>query len=231
MLSIITINKNNAVGLEKTLRSLRMQSLQNFQWIFMDGNSSDSSNALARDFSKNNDVLISSNDSGIYNAMNRGIVHVSGDRVIFLNSGDELSNSGALQRVEEEWTADLDLLLLGFSIRGRNRMPRDNWWRYWSMPTSHQAIVYSAKLLGKEKFDESYKYAADFEHYLRVNKQSLSIKIVPEIFALNEPYGTDSHLQGVLREYHDSLIKNGYSKYWAKLSLFIKTHYLKYALR
>jgi glycosyltransferase involved in cell wall biosynthesis len=231
MLSIITINKNNAIGLEKTLRSLQAQSLQNFQWIFIDGNSYDSSNEIAKNFSKSNDVLISSNDSGIYNAMNSGILHITGDRVIFLNSGDELSHHGALQKVEEEWRADLDLLLLGFRVGGRNRMPRGNWWRYWSMPTSHQAIVYSTNLLRKEKFDESFKFAADFEHYLRINQQLINIKIVPEIFALNEPYGSDSHLQSVLREYHDALIKNGYSKHWAKFSFFIKTHYLKYALK
>lgn len=197
----------------------------------MDGNSCDSSMQLARDFSKKNDVLISSNDSGIYNAMNSGILHATGNGIIFLNSGDELSNPGALQRVEEEWAADLDLLLLGFSVRGQNRMPRANWWRCWSMPTSHQAIVYSAKLLGGDNFDESFKYAADFEHYLRINQKCLNIKIVRAIFALNEPYGSDSHLQRVLEEYREALIKNGYSKYWAKLSFFIKTHYLKYALK
>ena len=54
MLSIITINRNNEIGLAKTISSLRMQSNQDFEWIFIDGNSTDSSLALANQFARVN---------------------------------------------------------------------------------------------------------------------------------------------------------------------------------
>jgi glycosyltransferase involved in cell wall biosynthesis len=231
MLSIITINKNNASGLKKTLDSLQIQTLQNFQWIFVDGISSDLSHSLANKFQREGDVLISETDSGIYNAMNKGADYASGDKILFLNSGDALISSTALELVSKEWSDDLDIILFGFSVRGQHRMPHNNWWRYWSIPTSHQAIIYRADLLTCQKFDESYKYAADFEHYLRVNMEPLKIKRVSEIFVLNEPYGSDRHLEKVLIEYRQALIKNGAPKVWANLVFFLKLHYLKFALK
>jgi len=231
MLSIITINKNNASGLRKTLDSLRIQTLQNFQWIFVDGVSSDLSYSLANEFQREGDTLISESDLGIYNAMNKGADYAYGDKILFLNSGDALINATALEVLSKEWSDGLDIILFGFCVRGQHRMPHHNWWRYWSMPTSHQAIIYRADLLSGHKFDESYKYAADFEHYLRVNMNPLKIKRVLKIFVLNEPYGSDGHLEKVLIEYRQALIENGVPRVWAKLVFFLKLHYLKFALK
>ena len=231
MLSIITINRNNASGLKRTLDSLKAQTLQNFQWIFVDGNSSDLSHSLAIEFQREGDFLISEPDSGIYNAMNKGINYASGAQILFLNSGDILSGNASLEVFNQEWSDNLDVILFGFSVRGQFRMPHHNWWRYWSMPTSHQSIIYRADLLNSQKFDESYKYAADFEHYLRINTVPLRVKRVLEIFALNEPYGSDGHLEKVLNEYRQALIKNGAPKAWANFVFSLKSYYLKFALK
>ena len=98
------------------------------------------------------------------------------------------------------------------------------------MPTSHQAIIYSSKLLQKLPFNESYRYAADFEHYLRINKSKLSIakRMLPLI--INEPYGSDQNLTVVLGEYRRALIENGYPRLWAHFVFWLKSRYLKVAL-
>lgn len=231
MLSIITINRNNASGLKRTLDSLQTQTFQKFQWIFVDGKSTDSSYPLAIKFQREGDFLISEPDSGIYNAMNKGIGYASGAQVLFLNSGDMLASDTALEAFNQEWSDDLDVILFGFSVRGQYRMPHHNYWRYWSMPTSHQSIIYRADLLARQKFDESYRYAADFEHYLRINRAPLKTKRVSEIFALNEPYGSDGHLERVLIEYRQALIRNGAPKVWVNFVFFLKSYYLKFALK
>ena len=101
----------------------------------------------------------------------------------------------------------------------------------WSMPTSHQAILYSTELLTKHPFDESYRFAADFEHYLRINRVRLHIKRDSSALIVNEPYGSDAHLPVLLGEYRHALIKNGYPKVWAHFVYWFKTYYLKWALR
>ena len=229
MLSIVTINFNNAHGLKKTIESLATFRASGFEWVFIDGGSNDASLELAKGFSLPRDILTSEPDTGIYNAMNKGIKNARGDQILFLNSGDEFHPS--IHSIEElGLNSATDLLLFGFQIRNKNRMPRNNAWRIWSMPTSHQAIIYSSKLLKKFPFDESYRYAADFEHYLRINKSKLRIakRMLPLI--INEPYGSDQNLTVVLDEYRRALIANGYPRLWAQFVYWLKSRYLKVAL-
>jgi glycosyltransferase involved in cell wall biosynthesis len=230
MLSIITINKDNRFGLEKTIESMAHLQDGSYQWVFIDSVSSDGSVELAKHFAKSGDIVISEPDTGIYNAMNKGVAQASKGKVLFLNSGDTLaSNVTSIASLKLNPLADLSLF--GFWIRNRLRMPRGNYWRYWSMPTSHQAIIYARNLLLQEPFDEQYRFAADFEHYLRINKRPLLIDTRQQALIINEPYGSDAHLPKLLAEYRDALIKNGYPRWWAAFVFWLKTHYLEWALK
>lgn len=229
MLSIITINFNNVAGLQKTIKSLALLRKSGFEWVFIDGDSKDESVKLAQDFCLPTDVIISEPDSGIYNAMNKGIQYATGDQILFLNSGDVLHPD--IQSVRElGLDKTVDLHLFGFEIRNTVRMPRMNAWRIWSMPTSHQAIIYSTKLLRKLSFNESYRYAADFEHYLRINRAKLKILKTMKPLIINEPYGSDQNLDVVLDEYRRALVSNGYPRLWAQFVYWLKSRYLKVAL-
>jgi glycosyltransferase involved in cell wall biosynthesis len=230
MLSIITINKNNKTGLQKTISSLANLDPRDFQWVFIDSCSTDGSLEIANAFAQQNDVLVSEPDSGIYNAMNKGVKLATSPQILFLNSGDTIANEVA--SIETlQLNPKADLTLFGFWIRDHLRMPRNNVWRYWSMPTSHQAMIYSRNLLMQEPFDEQYRFAADFEHYLRVNKRPLLIESRQQALIINEPYGSDAHLPKLLAEYRDALIKNGYPRWWAAAVFWLKTHYLEWALK
>jgi glycosyltransferase involved in cell wall biosynthesis len=231
MLSIVTINHNNADGLSKTIASLQKQSSDNFEWVFIDGNSTDNSFLIAKAFQRQNDVVISESDSGIYNAMNKGITKASGEMIIFLNSGDVFSGSDAIDRIYRHWTSRLHLLLFGFEVRCKVRMPKALWWRFWSMPTSHQALIYSRNLLQQFHFDEKYRFAADFEHFLRICRNSLSYKRIQELLVINEVYGSDANLSKVLTEYRDALIANHCPKLWANFVYKFKTYYLNWVLK
>jgi glycosyltransferase involved in cell wall biosynthesis len=101
-LSIITINLNNAAGLQKTFDSVFQQSFKDFEYIIMDGSSTDGSKELIE---KNADKLsywVSEKDSGVYHAMNKCIEKAKGDYLLFLNSGDHLINKGILEEVSNE---------------------------------------------------------------------------------------------------------------------------------
>jgi len=90
ILSIITINKNNSEGLKKTIESVFKQDWNDFEFIVIDGSSTDSSIEVIKLYSDQLSYWVSEPDNGIYNAMNKGILKASGEYCLFLNSGDWL---------------------------------------------------------------------------------------------------------------------------------------------
>lgn len=106
--SIITINKNNANGLEKTIQSVLEQTFRNFEYIVIDGDSTDKSKEILEKYKSILNIAISEPDNGIYNAMNKGALYAHGEYLLFLNSGDELYDKEVLETVMKSGlTADL----------------------------------------------------------------------------------------------------------------------------
>lgn len=110
-LSIITINRNNAEGLERTLNSVLIQTYGEFEHIIVDGASTDNSIDVIKEYvrkvesgeSKVKSVIWKSEpDTGIYNAMNKGLKMVHGEYVLMLNSGDYLVDEHVVERVIPE---------------------------------------------------------------------------------------------------------------------------------
>lgn len=107
-ISIITVNLNNASGLEQTIQSVVAQSYQYIEYIVIDGNSTDGSKAIIEKYAININVVVSEKDNGVYNAMNKGIAKSTGEYLLFLNSGDTLMPNNSLQiLVDESNNADL----------------------------------------------------------------------------------------------------------------------------
>ena len=131
-LSIVTINRNNAVGLEKTMLSVASQTYKEFEYIVVDGASTDGSveviKKLETEFGKRL-KWISEPDIGIYNAMNKGIRMASGDYIQILNSGDILAASDVMERMIAalEHQENEVGILYGNMIRnyGNGRLVRD----------------------------------------------------------------------------------------------------------
>lgn len=98
-LSIITINYNDSQGLEKTIVSVVNQTFRDFQYIVIDGNSTDGSRAVLEKYDKYIDKWISEPDSGIYNAMNKGASFANGEYLLFLNSGDYIYSKNSLENL------------------------------------------------------------------------------------------------------------------------------------
>ncbi|MBP1639437.1 MAG: glycosyltransferase [Bacteroidetes bacterium] len=106
-LTIITINRNNASGLQKTIKSVFSQTSQEFEYIVIDGASTDGSKEIIEHFSSHHLTSspshflrwISEPDNGIYNAMNKGIRMAKGEYVQFLNSGDILVANNVTEKM------------------------------------------------------------------------------------------------------------------------------------
>ena len=96
-ISIITINYNDAKGLKRTIESVKSQIYKDFEHIIIDGDSCDGSKDIINENAELFSYWCSESDRGRYNAMNKGIAHASGDYLLFLNSGDYLSDDNVLK--------------------------------------------------------------------------------------------------------------------------------------
>ena len=102
ILSIITINRNNAAGLEKTMQSVLPQTRKDFEYVIVDGASTDGSEAVIERLAPAfGDRLkwVSEPDKGIYNAMNKGIGMATGEYIQILNSGDSLVSPEVVEKM------------------------------------------------------------------------------------------------------------------------------------
>jgi glycosyltransferase involved in cell wall biosynthesis len=92
-ISIITINYNNATGLEKTIQSVTTQNYGSIEYFVIDGDSADDSKEVIKRYTDKISYWVSEPDRGIYHAMNKGIQVATGDYLLFINSGDTLMNA------------------------------------------------------------------------------------------------------------------------------------------
>lgn len=103
LLSVITINRNNSKGLQYTMQSIVGQGFKDFEYIVVDGASTDNSVDIIKLFEPDSRLhWISEPDKGIYNAMNKGIRMAQGDYVVMINSGDALIHSNVLERMSDQ---------------------------------------------------------------------------------------------------------------------------------
>ena len=93
LFSIITVVKNDEKNIQKTIESVLSQSFKNFEYIIIDGKSTDGTLKILSKYKHKFNQLISERDSGIYFAMNKGVKISKGEIIVFINSGDLFSKN------------------------------------------------------------------------------------------------------------------------------------------
>ena len=182
MITIITINLNNAPGLEKTMQSVLNQTCKDFEYVVVDGASSDGSVEVIRQLEGHfGERLkwISEPDKGIYNAMNKGIGMASGEYIQILNSGDCLVSENVVDKMYHALEqAGCPSILYGNMIKeltsGRHR--RDRCFAGKDITLKgfyHGALNHSPAYIKKDLFDkyglydDSLKIVSDWKWYLQ----------------------------------------------------------------
>ena len=173
-LSVITINLNNKVGLQKTIDSIVSQSFRDFEWIVIDGGSTDGSKEMIERYSDHIAYWVSEPDTGVYNAMNKGIKVAKGEYVNFMNSGDCFASSTILSEVfATNHTADV---IYGYMMRGSidgeiNNLsvmkPNLSWIDLYGDGLPHQSTFIKRSLFDRfGLYDESLKAVADWKFFV-----------------------------------------------------------------
>ena len=175
-LSIITINLNDKEGLAKTVESVCAQSYKDFEFIIVDGGSQDGSIAIIKNAGHQipSLVWVSEPDTGVFNAMNKGINLAKGDYLLFLNSGDYLVEDTVIDQVfSRENSADILLGIARVSQDGEtiwNAYPRES---YSLNDFYHGSLAHQAAFIKKELFTrlgnyrEDLRFMSDWEFFLR----------------------------------------------------------------
>jgi glycosyltransferase involved in cell wall biosynthesis len=109
-LSIITINYNNASGLRQTIKSVVSQKCQEFEYVVIDGGSTDGSVEIIKEYARYIDYWVSEPDNGIYHAMNKGTRAAHGDYCQYLNSGDWLFDENVVASIISHLDDSVDIL-------------------------------------------------------------------------------------------------------------------------
>ncbi|WP_269520970.1 glycosyltransferase family 2 protein [Alteromonas sp. BMJM2] len=180
-ISIVTVVYNDLNGMKRTFESVSTLDYVNIEYIVIDGNSSDGTIDFLQANSCKIDVLVSENDDGIYDAMNKAIDRSSGDYVIFMNAGDCFTTPDVVGKAFEESDISNDVI-----YGDRNYLAADGTISHQKakemstvferMPYCHQSVFVKSSVLRKFKFELAYKYAADYHQVVKMYLSNIKFK-------------------------------------------------------
>lgn len=191
LFSIVTVSLNHLGGLTKTHHSLNTQTCTDYEWIVIDGCSTDGTTAYLEGTDIN---WISEKDNGIYDAMNKGIDHANGTYIIFMNAGDCFADNKVLETIRKKIRNSIPDFIYGDALEIYNgkiflKKSRDVRKIIQGMITHHQSMIYKTDLLKKEKYNLSYKIAADYDLTLRILRKAENILYIPQPICIFESGG------------------------------------------
>jgi glycosyltransferase involved in cell wall biosynthesis len=211
--SIITVVYNDVNNIRNTILSVLNQSYTDFEYIIVDGASTDGTIDIINSFRTIDSriCVYSELDSGIYHAMNKGIALSCGDYLNFMNSGDFFKSCEVLHNVSnmlEEVTC-VDVLygsaqvLNGNSVRIVKSSPINQ--ISYKLPFCHQSVFVRRSVLKTFPFSLKYKYASDYDQFVSISKNPIIVwKQVFDVFSIVTVGGAaDFHRITTAKEYLD----------------------------
>jgi len=173
LISIITVNLNNLEGLKKTMASVVNQTWKEFEYIVIDGGSKDRTKEYLESQTNNIDYWISEKDSGIYNAMNKGIKVATGEYLLFLNSGDALFSNEILYQNYKFLTL-YDIVYFNLNVVDEKKTfikkyPDQLLFSYFVNDTLPHPATFIRKAVFNTTglYDESLKIVADWKFFIQ----------------------------------------------------------------
>lgn len=172
MFSIITINRNNRDGLRRTMESVVGQTYRDYEYIIIDGASTDGSVEIIKEHESHLSYWVSEPDNGIYNAMNKGIAKARGEYCLFMNSGDCLYDNHVLERITTIGHDHPDIIVgKVYSSKSHKELfvpPHGDLSLYclYSATIAHQGAFIKLDLQRKHPYDEGLKIVSDWKFFV-----------------------------------------------------------------
>ncbi|WP_155838533.1 glycosyltransferase family 2 protein [Butyrivibrio proteoclasticus] len=240
-ISVITVTKNCQKTIERTIKSVLAQENEEYEYIIIDGASTDGTVDIIKKYSDKLSFWVSEPDLGIYDAMNKGIRKSTGDLAFFLNGDDYLLNKNTLEHVRREYEGD-NTILIG-RVRYGNKVseiysdvtPKS---MYYDIFYPHQATFIPKYVFDKiGLYSLEYHISGDFEWICRAISSGFRLKWIDYEISEFSLGGLSSSLQCIIDEYNISskymvLTNDMYLKDMKNKSIEKgKTYFFRYVLR
>jgi glycosyltransferase involved in cell wall biosynthesis len=223
LISIITVVYNGAKYLERTIKSVIKQVHKNFEYIIIDGGSTDETINILKRYEHNINKYISEPDNGLYDGMNKGLLIAKGNYVMFLNSDDWLED-GALFDVSNNIMRNpgYDIYHGYFLIHDKTRSKKRG---HGILPTSipaYQPASFVRRTIfdGMKWFDDRYEIAADFKFFKSLQLDGYKFCKLDTIVSNFSIGGASSDINTRLNEMEQILIDLKYSKITTAILMF-----------
>lgn len=221
-ISVITINYNNANGLEKTMHSVFIQDYAAIEFIVIDGGSDDGSADIAAQYKNRLAYFISEKDNGIYHAMNKGIQQATGEYLMFLNSGDYLLHKTSISSIFSETQRDEILYAQLQTEKGPVVYPASpDFLFFFKNSIGHPASFIQQELFNKfGMYNESYRIVADWEFFLRtIVKEKVSTRYFEYPLTFYNLDGMSNHADNIALQLKEraSVLKDYFEDYYPVL--------------
>lgn len=212
--SIITINYNNQEGLRKTIESVVNQTYTDFEYIVIDGGSTDGSVEVIKQYANEIGYWISEPDKGIYNAMNKGITKAHGDYLSFMNSGDCFHNTHILENIAKLCTADIIVgRVANKSLDGQKtshsmKIRNVSMFLFFHTALPHQGCFIKRSLFSHHLYDESLKIVSDWKFLMECAVFQDCETILTDVIVADCEYRGASNDIQKLQEEKDKVLTN-----------------------
>jgi glycosyltransferase involved in cell wall biosynthesis len=221
-LSIVTINYNNLEGLKRTVESVMNQTWKEFEYIVIDGGSSDGSAQYIESQSDKIDYWVSEPDKGIYNAMNKGIAKATGEYLLFLNSGDHLFNTHVLEK-NNQFLKDKDIIYFSLQVIDDDKIfikkyPKELVFSYFIKDTLPHPATFISKILFVKigLYDESFSIVSDWKFFIesicKFNASYLQVDEIMSAFYFDGLSSNPNNQNLILKE-KSEVLKSNFSTY------------------
>jgi glycosyltransferase involved in cell wall biosynthesis len=191
-ITIITVVYNAVSTLEETILSVINQNFDNFEYIIIDGGSTDGTVEIIKKYQDNITLWISEPDKGIYDAMNKGIQNAKGEYVYFLGADDVLIDEFVLEKVKVLFTNKFNIYYGNVIFKNRNQLydGKFNAFKLVTRNISHQSIFYPKAVFDEFQYNTVYRIFADYELNLKLfNHKEFQFQFIPITIALFNDYG------------------------------------------
>lgn len=227
--SIITVTLNSEKTLEETILSVLNQTCKDFEYIIIDGISSDNTISILKKYEKYLTIFIQK-DNGIAEAVNRGISKSNGKWIHILNSDDKYSDNFCLENAKKVLVEDkLNYFQMYFSDINGLIKSKNNWEYNFFTPYLRACIPHPSMILYREQYNKigfyDEKFSITFDHDLTLRLLRTGLKPVKHNFVLTTKRDggvTHQNPKKVITEFRLILIKNGIPNYLANLIFILK---------
>jgi glycosyltransferase involved in cell wall biosynthesis len=236
---VITVVLNGEASLSRLFDSVAHQDYLNLQYIVVDGGSADGTLDVIAAHRSSINVVIRGPDSGIAEAMNKGLAEAKGDFVLFLHADDRFVDSHALSRVmpylqdtNRIWACEV---LFGEGGTQRRLRPRPfNFWARLRNPLPHQGVLFPRRLFDQlGVFDTRWRISMDYELWLLAMSALIPLVRVPEVISVMGDTGVSSRrdwtgLRARLNEERSMQRRYAPNRQWRLVYAFFWPAYLAY---